>query len=443
MGPVAVRPPLPGGPFLVVGLARSGQSAATVLAERGAAVIALDRGTPDDVDVPDAVEVVLDSDGIELLDRVRAVICSPGVPAQAAVLRVARERGIPVLGELELGWRLTPVPVIAITGTNGKTTTAELLGHVLRSAGRTPAVVGNVGVPYSSLARAGSTPCDVVVCEVSSFQLEAAPAFAPDIGILLNLASDHLDRHGSVAAYHEMKLSLFARQEAPALAVVPVDLESARIPGSARRVTFGSRSDADLRITPDALIWQGDTLIATADLGLPGPHNAENAAAAAVAALSWGIEPGPVAAALSSFEGVPHRLQPVAEQGGVLWVNDSKATNVAAAVVALRSFSDRPVHVILGGTGKGEDYGPLREPLSAYARHAYVIGEEAGAIAAAIDDVVAVTRSGTLAAAVAAAREASAAGDVILLAPACASYDQFRDFEHRGQVFTDMARTAI
>ena len=315
--------------------------------------------------------------------------------------------------------------------------------RVLRSAGRSVAVVGNVGLPYTSRALEGSASCDVVVCEVSSFQLETAPEFAPDVGVLLNLASDHLDRHGSLAAYHETKLSLFSRQPPSALAVLPDEVDPARVGGAARRLTFGSSAEADLRITQEALLWQGEVLIAAADLGLPGPHNAANAAAAAVAALSWGIPQELVAKGLASFGGVPHRLQPVAERDGVLWVNDSKATNVAAAVVALRSFGDRPVHVILGGTGKGEDYGPLREPLAAYAHRAYVIGDEAGRIASAIDDVVAVTRSGTLEQAVADAREASAAGDVILLAPACASYDQFRDFEHRGQVFTDMARTAI
>ena len=437
------RPPLPPGPYLVVGLARSGTAVAGALAARGERVIAVDRGAPAYPPLPSEVEVRLQDDGLSALEEAGAVVPSPGVPASAPVLAEAVRRGIPVLGELECAWRLVPVPVLAVTGTNGKTTTVELLGHLLRSAGHDAAVVGNVGTPLAALAQPGATLPEIAVCEVSSFQLEWAPAFAPETGVLLNLERDHLDRHGTVEEYHRVKLSLFAHQRAADVAVVPAGLDPSRVPGDGRRVTFGPEPGADLAIGADGLSWRGAGLIAADRVGITGPHNLANAAAAAAAALAIGVDAAAVAAGLATFAGVPHRLEEVAERGGVLWVNDSKATNVAAASVALRSFPDRPVHVILGGLGKGESYLPLREPLAAYARRAYLIGEEAGSIAAAIDDVIAVRQCGTLAAAVSAAAAEAEPGDVVLLAPACASQDQFRDFEERGQVFAEMARKGV
>lgn len=434
------RPPIPEGPYLVVGLARSGQAAVRALVARGERVIAVDSGTPDLGGSLDGAEVVLGVSGEAFLDQVGAVVCSPGVPANAPVLAAARRQRLPVIGELELAWRLVDAPVIAITGTNGKTTTTELVAHVLRTSGVSVAAVGNVGTAYSSLALPGVEQPEVVVCEVSSFQLESATEFLPDVGVLLNLASDHLDRHGTVRDYHQTKLSMFARQTPAQVAVLPDALPADEAPGSGARVRFGPLDGTDLRITGEELSWRGERVVSRQAISIPGPQNAENAAAAAAATISFGVAIDAVGTALQSFEGVPHRLQPIIERDGVLWVNDSKATNVAAAAVALRSFGGRPVHVILGGTGKGEDYGPLREPLAAYATHAYLIGEEAGAIGAAIDDVVATTRSGDLTSAVSSARAAAVSGEVILLAPACASYDQFRDFEERGQVFSDLAR---
>jgi len=437
-----LRPPIPPGPYLVIGLARSGQAAVKALLARGEHVIGVDRGRPDGVDELTGADLRLGSDGQEAVESVSVVVCSPGVPASAPALVAARRAELPVLGELELAWRLVDVPLLAITGTNGKTTTTELVAHVLRSAGRDAAVVGNVGTAFSSLALPGAPRPDIVVCEVSSFQLEVADEFLPETAVLLNLASDHLDRHGSLRDYHAAKLSIFARQRPEHLAVLPDSLEAVEVPGRARRLCFGPRDGSALQIKSDALLWQGEHLIARQQIRIPGPQNAENAAAAASATLSLGVPEDAVRSALQTFEGVPHRLQTVHESDGVLWVNDSKATNVAAAVVALRSFGERAIHVILGGTGKGEDYGPLREPLAAYASHAYLIGEEAAAIGAAIDDVVATTVVGQLDRAVSEARRAARPGDVVLLAPACASYDQFRDFEQRGQVFTELARSS-
>jgi UDP-N-acetylmuramoylalanine--D-glutamate ligase len=434
---------MPPGPYLVIGMARSGHSAAKALAERGERVIVADRGEPEHDPLPTGVDVRLGDDGTAALDEAATLICSPGVPATAPVIVQARERGMHLLSELECGWRLIDIPVVAITGTNGKTTTTELLGHLLAEDGRDVAVVGNVGRPYTALAHHAADQPELVVCEVSSFQLESSELFSPEIGVLLNLGVDHLDRHGTVEAYHDQKLSLFAQQPGSAVSVTPHELGIELLPGDARRVTFGVDPAADAQITDQELLWQGARVVARHEIGLAGPHNAENAAAALAVAMSLGADPDAIRRGFRSFRGVPHRLEVVAERDNVLWVNDSKATNVAAAAVALRSFAERPVHVILGGAGKHEDYGALREPLAAYARRAYLIGAEASAIESAIDDVVAVTSSGTLEQAVSDARSQARAGDVVLLAPACASYDQFTDFEQRGQVFSDLARTWV
>ncbi|HEX4806392.1 MAG TPA: Mur ligase family protein, partial [Conexibacter sp.] len=238
----APRPPLPGGPYLVVGLARSGVAAALALRARGETVVGVDAGSPDVGRLAAAgVEVRLDDDGVHLLDRVGTLVKSPGVPHTAAVVEAARARGLALVGELELAWRMLPNDFIAVTGTNGKTTTTEWIGHVHREAGLPVAVAGNVGTPVSSLAGA-LDPAATVVCEASSFQLEDTTAFAPDAAVLLNITPDHLDRHGSLVEYREAKLNVFRRQGPGAVAVAPAG-EDAELPGTARRVTFGGSSD--------------------------------------------------------------------------------------------------------------------------------------------------------------------------------------------------------
>ncbi len=436
----ARRPPPPG-PYLVVGMARSGHAAAAALASRGERVIAVDCGRPEPEPLAAGVELRLEDDGLAALDSVACVVKSPGVPREAPVIAAAHGRGMPVIGELELAWRLTAAPVIAVTGTNGKTTTTEMIGHLLRSAGWDVAVVGNVGRPYSSLALPGAAQPRWVVCECSSFQLEDADAFAPQVAVLLNLAADHIDRHGSLAAYHAAKQRIFANQIAGDLALLPSGLELATGAATVRR--FGRDPGADLQIGPHELRRDGAVLVELDRLAVHGPHNAENAAAAALVALELGLSPAQVADGLASFAAVAHRLQPVADAGGVLWVDDSKATNVAAALVALASFPGRPLHVICGGSGKSEDYAPLADALATAARHVYLIGEEADAIGAALAGRVEQTASGTLEQAVTDARAAVQPGDVVLLAPACASYDQFRDYEQRGEVFTSLARNPL
>ncbi len=319
----------------------------------------------------------------------------------------ALKRGIEVTGELELAWRLLPQPFVAVTGTNGKTTTVELLGAIWRAAGLPVAVAGNVGTPLGSLP--GSLAGDAtVVCECSSFQLEDASEFAPECAVLLNVEPDHLDRHGDFDRYRTAKMKLFAHS--PEHVVRPEDL---------------GRDPFDL-----------------GEVRLRGDHNRQNARAAALAADAMGVPRDAIRSALASFAGVPHRLEEVASRGGVLAVNDSKATNVAAAVRGIEAF-DGGVHAILGGSLKGEGFEGLRPALSSRARAAYLIGEAAERLAADLEGAVELLRCGTLERAVAEAVKAAEPGDVVLLSPACASFDAFRDYEERGERFRELVLTEL
>lgn len=427
------RPPLPGGPYLVVGLARSGVAAALALRARGEEVVGVDSGSPDVGRLTAAgVEVHLDTPGGGLVDRARTLIKSPGVPAQAPAIVAARERGITVIGELELAWRLIPNTFIAVTGTNGKTTTTELLGHIHREAGLPYAVAGNVGTALASLVGAVA-PDAVVVAECSSFQLEDTEAFAPEAAVLLNVEEDHLDRHGTFAAYREAKLRAFVHQGHDDLAVAPPDLVGL-LPGAAQRVVVGK----DVAERDGALAWRGERLLGLDELALRGPHNAQNAMAAAAVCLARGVDPDAVRAGLRTFPGVPHRLEEVAREDGVLYVNDSKATNVASTLVALRSF-DAPIHLIAGGRAKGSGFEALRAPVAERCAAVYLIGEAADALDAALAGAgVPVRRCGDLEHAVQDARAAAQPGDVVLLSPACTSYDQYPDYEARGAHFRSL-----
>jgi len=403
-----VRPPLPEGPYLVVGLARSGIAGARMLAAHGD-VIGTDSGSPD---VPADLEAHLGVDGVELLERVACVVKSPGVPNDAPEIVAARERGLPVLGELELAWRLLPNRFVAVTGTNGKTTTTELLGAIWREAGLPVALAGNVGTPLAALV-GEVEESTTIVCEVSSFQAEDSEAFAPDTALLLNVTEDHLDRHGTMEAYREAKLRVFANQTPEQVAVVPPGVE---VPGEARRIEFGV-----LPLPAD-------------EIRLRGAHNLENAMGASAAAIASGVPAEAVAAALRSFAGVPHRLEEVGSVDGVLYVNDSKATNVSSAVRGIEAF-DGGVHVILGGSLKGGHFQGLRDAVTSRCVAAYLIGEAAEQLEEDLAGTVPLQRSGDLASAVAAAGAAARPGETVVLSPACASFDQFRDYEERGERF--------
>jgi UDP-N-acetylmuramoylalanine--D-glutamate ligase len=376
---------------LVYGLARSGTAAAERLVERGDEVIEVDGSLGNE-------------DDLALLDGVELVVKSPGVPGERPLVVEARARGIPVWSELELGWRLLApdgTRFIAVTGTNGKSTTAELLGAIFRAAGRDVAVAGNIGTPLTSVRSAAW-----VACEVSSFQLEDVHEFACEVGVLLNLEPDHLDRHGTFEAYRAAKLRLFERA---GVAVVPRGLGLAGI----------EFSDAD-PLPAEPLIR--------------GAHNRENAAAATAAARAAGVEDEAIAEALRTFPGIPHRLEPVGEVQGVRYVNDSKATNVAAALRALDAYADEPVHLILGGSLKGESFAPLAAAVGPSVRSIHLVGEAAGALGDALGQGRAHDDE-TLDRAVAHAGAEAQPGSVVLLSPACASYDQYDNFERRGEHF--------
>jgi UDP-N-acetylmuramoylalanine--D-glutamate ligase len=378
---------------VVLGTARSGQAAAALLEQHGVEVVLAGRDLGNDGD-------------LSLLDGADVLVKSPGVPRDNPLVAASR---IPVWSEVELGYRLLPNPILGVTGTNGKTTTTEWIGAMLRAAGRDVAVAGNVGRALSAVRAPAET---WIACELSSFQLEDIHDFRPRVAVLVNLEPDHLDRHGSFEAYRDAKLRIFENQQAEDTAVVPRGF--GEMPGLAARVEF----DAD------------DPL--PAEPGLPGRHNRENAAAATAAARAVGIGDDAIAEALRTFPGVPHRLELVAEIGGVRFVNDSKATNTAATRRALASY-DVPLHVILGGSRKGESFDELVRELHG---RAYLIGETAEEFAQALDRAgVPYVRCGDLETAVPAAAAEADRGEVVLLSPACASYDQFSDFEQRGEEF--------
>jgi UDP-N-acetylmuramoylalanine--D-glutamate ligase len=441
------RPELPEGPYLVVGLARSGQAVARLLAERGGEVRGVDSGHPEGAAglAAAGVEVVLDADGLALLEGARTVVKSPGVPREAPVIAAALERGIDVVGELELAWRAIPNRFVAVTGTNGKTTTVELLGHLYRTAGEPVAVAGNVGTPLSSLA-GEVDPGATVVCEASSFQLEDSVAFAPECAVFLNLAPDHLDRHAGLDAYLAAKLRIFANQGNDDLAVYNGDdpaLAGVDLGGCARRIAFchGAGPDCEVTLAGETIFHGGEPLIGVGELGLFGEHNAANAMAAAAAALALGIEREAVRAGLRSFAGVPHRLEPVAEIGGVRFVNDSKATNVAAATIGIRAF-EGGVHAILGGSEKGEPFAPLVAPVRESCAACYLVGAAADRLAVELAPLaeadLQLHRCRDLEDAVRRAAAAAQPGEVVLLSPACASFDAFGSFEERGERFREI-----
>jgi UDP-N-acetylmuramoylalanine--D-glutamate ligase len=446
------RPAVPDGPYLIVGLARSGQAAARLLASRSAEVVGCDSGLPDGAErLREAgVEVHLDTDGVTLLERARCLVKSPGVPGEAPVVAAARQRDIPVLGELELAWRLTDNAFIAVTGTNGKTTVTELLGHVWRTAGVPVAVAGNVGTPLASVA--GEVPDDVTVaCECSSFQLEDAEAFAPECAVLLNVTPDHLDRHHDFEDYLAAKLRIFRNQGNDDVAVFNASdpaIAGRDLGGCARRIPYcrGADPDCAVSLSEGTIFIGSEPLLETSELSLPGPHNADNAMAAAAAASAMGIDGDAIAEALRTFPGIPHRLERVAEAEGVLYVNDSKATNVAAAAAAIRSFDDG-VHAILGGSVKGGDFAGLVAPVTERCAACYLIGEAADALERDLrpvrDSGIAIHQSGDLPRAVRDASAAATEGQVVLLAPACASFDAYRDFEERGEHFRALVEEVV
>ena len=427
---------------LVLGLGVTGEAAALALAARGVEVVVSDRSADADPGrlAGTGVEMRLGTEGESVLSGIELVVKSPGVPEHSPVAAAAVARGIPVWSEIELAFRLLACPLVAITGTNGKSTTTSLVGLALERAGRRTFIGGNLGTPLiSALDQAP----EIAVAEVSSFQLEWVERLRPRVGCLLNLTPDHLDRHASFAEYREAKARLFAAQEAEDFAVVNRDDAEAwrAVAGvRARIVSFGAGAVACGAFAGEGFVALRLPAAAEERYGLgrtrlAGRHNIENILAAVTVARLAGAPPAAVQAAIDEIEPLPHRLARVAERGGVAWYDDSKATNVGAAAKSLDSFAG-PVVLLAGGIDKGGGYDALAASAAGKVRRALVFGEASDAIGAALAAVaVPVERVRTLEQAVARAAAVAGAGDTVLLAPACASFDMFADYAARGRAF--------
>lgn len=438
--------------MLAVGLARTGVATALFCAARGARVTATD--TRNESEIGDAIGKLRDA-GVSLelgghkertfLEQ-DLIIPSPGVPADEKHLQAARGKGIAVWSEIELAYRFLKGRLVGITGSNGKTTTTSLVEHILRKAGMQTILAGNIGTPLIGTVEAMKDETWTVV-ELSSFQLELIETFRPNIGVFLNLTPDHLDRHRTLAAYGAAKARIFERQTGQDAAILNAD-DAATTPYAPMvpRVYWFSRKQRVAQgayVRDEEIVFRQDgkeeVLLKLEDIPLAGAHNVENVLAAAVVARLAGASAAAITKGVSSFAGVEHRLEFVAEISGVRYYNDSKATNVDATLKALDSFSGR-ILVILGGKDKGSDYSALQKPLREKAILALLIGAAAEKIEKQISGSVALERAETLERAVETAAHAAQRGDVVLLAPACASFDQFQNYEHRGRVFKDLVR---
>ena len=441
---------------LVVGLGRSGVSSAIFLQEHGAKVIVSDS----------KAEAQLQSEVPALLDRGISIetgrhgertfrdqdliVVSPGVPSDQPQLQHARTLGIPVIGEVELAFRFLKGKVLAITGSNGKTTTTSLVGEILAKSGKKTLVGGNIGTPVISLA-GQSTPDTMVVLEVSSFQLESIEQFCPWIAAILNITPDHLDRHHTFQAYVDAKARLFENQSPSDIAVLNADDPTCvalqnkdKVKGSLLWFSRKQRVENGAFVQGDQIMFrqngQEQPVLSRSDIQLKGEHNLENVLAAVAITMVTGCTPQQVRQAVKEFRAVEHRLELVATINGVTFYNDSKATNVDATMKALESFPAN-IHIILGGKDKGSDYTVLNPLLRERVKRVYLIGAAADKIAQQIQNSTAVVRSATLERAVRQAFEAAKPGDVVLLAPACASFDQFENYEHRGRVFKELVHS--
>ena len=434
----------------VVGLARSGVAACKALADRGARVQGTDRLPREklrgDLTALEHRGVGLATGGHRAEDFLDAdlIVISPGVPTDTDLLTQARARGIPVWAEVELASRLTPARFLGITGTNGKSTTTSLLGAMLEAAGFPAVVAGNIGTALCEVVTTLG-PSDWVVAELSSFQLETIVAFRPHVAVLLNLAPDHLDRYANVADYYAAKARIFLNQTAEDFAVLNADdppaLEWARGLRSQTHLFSRTRTVGDGAFVRDGRLVirrEGRTEAAcgVAEIRIQGLHNLENSLAASAAAAAIGVPAAAIGGALKRFPGLPHRLELVAEARGVRYVNDSKGTNVGAVVKSLESYAGGVI-LIAGGKDKGGDFAPLRPLVEARVKTLLLLGQARDAIRAQLAGGCPMEEAPTLDAAVRRAAEIATAGDTVLLSPACASFDMFRDFEHRGDVFRE------
>ncbi len=440
----------------VFGLARSGRAAVAALAERGVEVIGTDaKADLEGLTECPGVRYVLGGHPESLLDGIDLVVVSPGIPLTLPVFDAARARALPVVAEIELASRLLPGVVVGVTGTNGKSTTTALAAALLKSAGHYAVACGNFGTPWIHFATKegangnGTVPRTWVV-ELSSFQLEGIRRFAPDVAVHLNLTPDHLDRYRSMDDYGAAKARIFENQREAQVAVLNADDPLvARVRPRARRLAFSRLCSPGMGawVADDLFLadvtGKGPRIVAKrSDLALPGAHNVENALAALAATLPLGVTPEAAVETLRTFRGLPHRTALVRTVSGVSYWNDSKGTNVDATLKSLEGFEDHRVHLILGGKDKGDDFRRLGPLAARKARKILAIGKAAPTIAQALGSLpgVALEVVGTLEKAIEDAAAHAEPGDAVLLSPACASLDQFRNFEHRGEVFEALVR---
>lgn len=446
---------LAGKRVLVVGMARSGIAAAELLMRCGAVPVLSDMkkaesfGDQLDALKGSACEFRLGEDAVKLLDEVDMLLISPGVPIDAPVVKTAREMGMPVTGELEFAYTRMLGDVVAISGTNGKTTTTTLLGRIFENAGRVTHVAGNIGYPLSAVALNVKKE-DVTVVEVSSFQLESIKTFHPHVAALLNITEDHLNRHGTMEQYIKLKQRLFENQTAQDIAVLNMDdpvlyKMADKLKG---QIAFFSRTqkvENGAGIVDGKIVWQWQgvqKIICGADqILIPGPHNLENALAATAMACAMGVPAPVIRHTLQSFTGVEHRIEKVRVFEGVTYINDSKGTNVDSTIKAVESMK-APTVIILGGYDKHTDFTPLCRVIRASnsIRHAVLIGQTAKQLREQLEECgyTSVTRAYSMEDAIQKARELAVSGGNVLLSPACASFDMFSDYEQRGAVFKEL-----
>jgi len=434
---------------MVVGLGVSGLAAARFLAARGAKLVMTDRRVNIDRDTLPAGVVRLGAEDANWLDGVELVVTSPGVPRDSVLLRAATARRIPVIGEIELASRFIDLPIAAVTGTNGKSTVVVLLGEILKASGKRTFVGGNLGTP---LIDAVGGEWDVAVVEVSSFQLEWIEKFRPRVGVHLNLSDDHFDRYEDLADYGRAKARLFENQVASDFAILNLDDPNVwKLAKSVRSRVI--RFSLVQRVRDTLAVWFDEKANAVAfdfdqwkagrisleGFRLRGRHNISNAMAASAAALVFGVKADEIERALAAFRGLPHRIEVVRENGGVTYIDDSKGTNVGAVVEAIDALA-APIILIAGGLDKGGDYAPLRRPLGEKVKLAVLNGAARDKMAAALEGATKIELVATLAEAVEHAARAARPGDTVLMSPACSSFDQFKDYAERGNVYKELVR---
>lgn len=442
---------LPSCRAVVMGMARTGRAAVGALARRGAKVVATDLNEPPGLKEAFPSEVILEL-GVHKEETFRGcdlLVVSPGIPATNRFIGMALEGGAEVITEVELASRLTSVPIAAVTGTNGKTTTVAMLSEILEEAGYRAPVGGNIGRPLTEVVEEEGGEADFLVSEVSSFQLEWSPTLRPKVGVMTNVSPDHLDRHPDLDEYAAIKARLFANQGTGDAKVLNADdpLTARYLDGGPQQALAFSR-----RSVPARGVYAGEGEISIVEEGerrricgldeviVPGVHNLENFLAACAAAHFLGADAEAMARVARRFEGMAHRMEIVSRAGGVTWVNDSKGTNVGATLMSLMSV-ESGVLLIAGGTDKGSDLAPLLEPVRSRVRKMFLIGDAAERFGEFFESIVPIDRSGTLEEAVRRSAAEAKAGETVLLSPACSSFDQFRDYVHRGDVFREIVQS--